>query len=167
MEISIIQVPVNEKEILRNLMEKYLYEFTQYDNLGVNNLGLCGYDYIDQYWTEENRFAYFIRVDGWLAGFMMVNDVKEINVDTNYSMAEFFVIYKYRKSGVGTYAVNYALNKFKGKWQIRYHPKNITSKNFWNKIVNEYTNGKYEIIKDNIDAKYNDGTTGEVLIFET
>jgi hypothetical protein len=47
-----------------------------------------------------------------------------------------------------------------------YHPKNNISKLFWNNIVKKYTNGKYEIIKNNVGAKYHDGTIGEVLIFE-
>jgi hypothetical protein len=46
-----------------------------------------------------------------------------------------------------------------------YHPKNIISKKFWNKVVKEDTKGKYEIIKDNTEAKYNDGTIEEVLVF--
>jgi hypothetical protein len=33
--------------------------------------------------------------------------------------------------------------------------------------IEKYTNGKYKIIKDNIETKYKDGTIGEVLIFET
>ena len=148
-------------------MEKYNYEFSQYENTDVNDLGLYGYDWLDIYWTEENRFAYFIKADNKLAGFVMVNDYKEIRIETNYSMSEFFVMYKYRKMGIGNYTVNNIFNKFKGKWQLMYHPKNTVSKIFWNKVVKEYTKGKYEIIKDNKEAEYRDGTIGEVLVFET
>jgi hypothetical protein len=48
-----------------------------------------------------------------------------------------------------------------------YHPHNITSKNFWNTVVSEYTNGNYELIKDNKDAFYGDGIISEILVFET
>jgi hypothetical protein len=50
---------------------------------------------------------------------------------------------------------------------LKYHPKNIVSKKFWNKIINEITNGKYKIIDNDPKTKYNDGTIGEVLIFNT
>jgi hypothetical protein len=63
--------------------------------------------------------------------------------------------------------VNYVLNKFKGKWQLKYHPKNEISKKFWIKAVGEYTNGKYELITNDPEAKYEDGTIGHILIFET
>jgi predicted acetyltransferase len=168
MNITVTAVSVDEKEILRNLIEKYLYEFSQYDGYDVNDLGLYGYSYLDIYWTEENRFAYFIKVDNKLAGFFMVNDCKEIKIETDYTISEFFILHKYRKLGVGTYAVKYIFENLKGKYQLMHHPKNIVSKIFWNNIVKKSTNEKYEIIKDNdnVEAKYHDGTIGEVLIFE-
>jgi predicted acetyltransferase len=167
MDISIVPVKKEEKEILRNLLEKYDYEFSQYDNRDVNDLGLYGYDYLDNYWTEKNKFPFFIKVNNILAGFVMVNDYPEVKLDTNYSISEFFVLYKYRKMGIGKYVVKYILNKYKGKWQLKYHPKNEVSKLFWNKIIDECTKGKYEIIKDLSEAIYEDGTIGYVLVFET
>jgi predicted acetyltransferase len=90
MDISITPVSKDEKEILKNLLEIYNYEFSQYEDTDVNNIGLYGYTYLDHYWTEENRFAYFIKVDKKLAGFVMINgygDIKEI--ETKYSMGNF------------------------------------------------------------------------------
>ena len=101
MKITLDPVSVDEKEILRNLMEKYDYEFSQYDNRDVNPLGLFGYDWLDCYWTEEGRYPFFIRVDGKLAGFVMVGNFMEVFKDAQYCMSEFFVMYKYRRRGVG------------------------------------------------------------------
>ena len=167
MDISIVPVKIGEKEILRNLLEKYDYEFSQYDNRDVNDLGLYGYDYLDYYWTEENRFPFFVKVNGKLAGFIMVNDYLESKINTNYTLSEFFIMYKYRRQGIGKYVVNNIFNKFKGKWQLKFHPKNEVSRNFWLKTIDEYTKGKYEIIKNDPESTYDDGTIGYVLIFET
>ena len=38
----------------------------------VNDDGAYGYRYLDHYWTEEGRYAYFIKVSGKLAGFVMI-----------------------------------------------------------------------------------------------
>jgi predicted acetyltransferase len=165
MNISIEPVKIEEKEILRNLLEKYNYEFSQYNTVDVNNLGLFGYDYLDNYWTEQNRFPFFIKVDTKLAGFIMVNDYPEIKLDTNYTLSEFFIMYKYRRHGIGAYAVKYILDKFNGKWQLQFHPKNKISEKFWIKTINEYTQGKYELIENHPDAVYEDGTPGTVLVF--
>ena len=168
MDIKIELVKKEEKEILRNLLEKYGYEFSQYNNLDVNDLGLYGYDYLDLFWLEENLFPYFIKVDNKLAGFIMVSDNPETKkYELNYAISNFFVLYKYRRNGIGKYCVNYILNKYKGKWQLKFHPKNEISKSFWLKTINDYTKGNYDIIKDDPETKYEDGTIGYVLIFET
>jgi predicted acetyltransferase len=166
MNVTIEEITIDEKEILRNLLEKYNYEFSQYENHDINKLGLYGYPYLDYYWTEKNRFSFFIKVNNNLAGFMMINEDQEYNIKVNYIISEFFILYKYRRRGIGKYAVNYILNKFKGKWQLKYHPKNIVSEKFWINVINNYTEGKYEVIKNNINAKYTDGTIGNIILFE-
>jgi len=42
-------------------MEKYRYEFSQYDALDTNNFGPYGYDYFDNYWTEKTGFLFLLR----------------------------------------------------------------------------------------------------------
>ena len=166
MNITISMVSKDEEEILKNLLEKYNYEFSLYEDTDVNNIGLYGYKYLDHYWTEDGRVAYFIKVNNKLAGFFMIRDQQDNKSEKIHTIAEFFVMYKYRKIGIGTYAMEYIFKNFKGKWQIGYTPRNKTAKIFWNKIVGKYTNGKYEIIKDNDKYTYKDGTIGEELVFE-
>ena len=167
MKIEIKPVEIEEKEILRNLLEKYDYEFSQYDNRKVNKFGLYGYKYLDNYWTEKNRWAFFIIVDNDLAGFVMVNDVPETHKETDYSLAEFFVMYRYRRCGVGKYAAQKIFDMFNGRWQLKRHPKNIGSVYFWNTVISEYTGDKYELVKYHPDTEYDDGTLGDIFFFET
>ena len=169
MNILIELVKKEEKEILKNLLEKYGYEFSQYNNLDINNLGLYGYDYLDCYWYEKNRFPFFVKVNNKLAGFIMVNDYPELKrMPLDYAISEFFILFKYRRNGIGKYCVKYILDKFKGKWQLKYHPKNEISKKFWIKTIDEYTSGKYEIIENDPDPDvlYEDGTIGHIMVFE-
>ena len=165
MDIELKRINVEDKEILKNLIEKYDYEFSQWDNRDVNKLGLYGYDYLDCYWTEEKRWAFFIVVDGNLAGFVMVNNYLEVNEETDYSLAEFFVMYKYRRSGVGRFAAIKVFDMFHGKWQLKRHPKNIASVHFWNEIISEYTVGKYTLIESYPNSVYDDGTLADIFLF--
>ena len=170
MNIIIEPVKKEEKEILKNLLEKYGYEFSQYNNLDVNELGLYGYDYLDCYWYDKNRYPFFIKVNSKIAGFIMVNDYPELKrIPLDYAISEFFILFKYRQNGIGKYCVKYILDKFKGKWQLKYHPKNEISKKFWIKTINEYTKGKYEIIENDPDPDvlYEDGTIGHIMVFES
>lgn len=53
-----------------------------------------------------------------------------------------------------------------GKWQLKRHPANIASVHFWDNVINEYTNGRYELIKAYPGTEYADGTLGDVYFFE-
>ena len=72
MNIEIVQVEEEQREILAHLIELYEYDFSEFENSDVNAYGLYGYSYLDYYWTEKGRYAYFIKADGKLAGFAMV-----------------------------------------------------------------------------------------------
>lgn len=167
MNLELRKANIDDKEILRNLLEKYDYEFSQWNNVDVNKLGLYGYEYLDNYWTEEKRWAFFIIVDGKLAGFAMVNNYPEVeDEETDYSLAEFFVMFKYRRMGVGKLAAMKVFNMFHGKWQLKRHPKNLVSVKFWDKVVSEYTEGKYRLVKSYPNTAYEDGTLGDIIFFE-
>jgi len=168
MTIKLERVMQDEKEILRNLLEKYDYEFSQYDERRVNRLGLFGYGYLDHYWSEENRWAYFIMADGELAGFVMVNNHPEVaDHPTDFSLAEFFVMYPFRRAGVGRQAFFQALALHRGTWQLKLHPKNAASVNFWHRVVNEYTKGDFQLIKSAPGTEYADGSPGDVYFFQS
>src|SRR5215510_1263759 len=163
MEIKIIPVLIEEKEILRNLLEKYNYDTSEEDGDDVNELGLCGYKYLDHYWTETDRYAYFTKIQDKLAGFVMIDKYLYFNeIKSDYCISEFFVLRKYRKMGIGKYVIKYIVNKYKGEWQIGYNPKNNIGKIFWNKVVKEITNGNYKLIKDNKTHSYGNGINSEV-----
>lgn len=165
MKVELRQVTKDEREILANLLEKYNYEFSQWDGRDVNKLGLYGYSYLDYYWTESNRWAYFILADGQLAGLVMINDYPEVNEPTDYTMSEFFVMYKYRRAGVGREAARMAFDLFHGRWQLKRHPKNLASVRFWDSVVGEYTHGDYRLVAGYPGSEYDDGTAGDVLFF--
>lgn len=165
MNFELVPVKEDEKEILRNLIEKYLYEFSQYELCDVNPLGLYGYSYLDCYWTEEGRWAFFLKAGGQLAGFVMVNDYPEAG-KTDYCISEFFVMYKYRRCGLGTWAVFQLFERFRGSWQLKYHPGNRPSVAFWNKVVGAWTKGDYRK-EEREDVAYPDGAPGMVLFFDT
>ena len=166
MDICLKRVTPDEREILSNLLEKYDYEFSQYDGRSVNKLGLFGYQYLDYYWNEPNRWAYFIMVDGALTGFVMVNDYPEVEGrKTDFSLAEFFVMYKYRRAGVGMRAFKMTLDLHRGRWQLKRHPRNIPSVHFWDKAVSAITGGNFELVAACPGTEYDDGTPADVFYF--
>ncbi|MDR0298705.1 MAG: GNAT family N-acetyltransferase [Streptococcaceae bacterium] len=166
MKTELVAVKLEEKEILRNLLEKYLYEFSQYCDETLDSQGLIGYKYLDNYWQEEKRWPFFIKVDGKLAGFVLINDFPESGLVTDFTLAEFFVIYKYRREGIGSWVVGEIFKRFRGTWQLKYHPKNIISEAFWTKVV-AAADSDFQLRTDLEEAMYDLNTQGQVLIFRT
>lgn len=164
MEVELKVIPVEKKEMLNNLLEKYNYEFSQYDQVPFDDDGLFHYPYLDQYWTETDRHPYFIVVDHKLAGFVLLNRHEECDRPIDWSVAEFFVSYNYRRKGVATMIMEQIFARYKGFWHIKYHPKNVASERFWNKLVRLVSNGCYEVVKGKED--YFDGTTSKVFVFK-
>ena len=165
MNVALQTVLFEEREILSNLLEKYNYEFSQYDPRDVNKLGLYGY-YLDSYWTDEMKWPYFITVDTNLAGFILVRNHTLKDWDADFVISEFFVMYKYRRSGVGRDALFQVLGKHCGRWRLCRHP-NSASAPFWDSVINKYTNGQYELIRSHPKIVYNDGTLGDVFLFSS
>jgi predicted acetyltransferase len=87
-----------------------------------------------------------------------------VRKDYDFAMSEFFVMYKYRKSGIGRYAAKTIFNMFHGKWELKRHPKNINSVYLWDRIIDEYTNGKFELIKSCQAVVYQDGTFADFFL---
>lgn len=168
MKIELCPVSPDQKETLRNLLEKYDYEFSQWDARDVDENGLYGYAYLDCYWTEANRWAYLIRADGKLAGFAMVNDYPESGVKTDFCLSEFFVMHKYRRCGVGRAAAVRVFDLHRGTWQLKRHPRNTASVHFWNRVISEYTGGAYQLTEGwpHPEVNYDDGTPADVFFFD-
>jgi predicted acetyltransferase len=78
----------------------------------------------------------------------MINNYREEGEpETDFQVAEFFVMYKYRRSGIGKQAFNLLLDKHKGKCGLKCVTKNTIAFHFWDKVINDLTNGQYELLK--------------------
>jgi len=165
MKIEIVPVLEEEKTILANLIELYEYDFSEFENTDVNPLGLYGYSYLDYYWTENKRFPYFIKVDGKLAGFVMVCGHCYVSKDRDtLFMSEFFVMKNYRKRGIGKVAAKEVFNMHKGKWELTVHPKNPVSIKFWTSVIEDCVGKNYRML-ENVKDVYDDAL-GIAYLFE-
>ncbi len=142
MDVSITPAAFEEKAVLRRLLELYLHDFSEFDGADVNEHGEFGYRYLDHYWAEGEaggRHPFFIRVDGRLAGFALVRRIGE-----RWSMAEFFVMRKYRREGVGMRAASDVIGRFPGNWEIHELVANLPAQAFWRRVADTISGGRFE-----------------------
>lgn len=149
MDIQIERATIEKKVVLRHLLELYKYDFSEFDPEDVDEHGLYGYKYFDHYWTEPGHFPFLIKVNGNYAGFALVRKLIQEgkNAESYFSMAEFFIMKKYRKGGVGRHAAFYLFDSFPGKWEVAEIKENNPAQKFWRKIISEYTNNHYEEVQ--------------------
>ena len=132
------------KEIIINLMQLYTYELSFYEDETTNfkllDNGLYELSkYIKLYWQENERHPYILKYNGKIAGFVLVR----FNENGYYEIAGFFVLNKYRKLGAGKYMAEQMFKKYHGKWEIRTLLKNKRAQDFWRKVINTSSNGKF------------------------
>ena len=134
---------MNEKPILRQLLELYEYDFSESEGMDIGPHGFFGYKYLDHYWTDPDRHPYLLRMDNHLAGFVLVNR-HGVSGEDRWSIAEFFVLRKYRRQGIGAFAAASVFNLWPGKWEVSQSAAHPASTVFWRKVIGRYTNGQYE-----------------------
>ena len=98
MLVEVLDVSEEDRPVLRHLLELYRYDFSEFDDADVGAHGEFGYRYLDHYWTDPERRPLLFRTAGRWSGFALVR-----TGDPN-DMAEFFVLRKYRRTGVGSEA---------------------------------------------------------------
>ncbi len=142
MDIQLTEAKYADKPVLRQLMELYLYDFSEFIDCDVNEHGSYDYGYLDNYWTEADRYPFLIHVNGKLAGFVLVWITGEGEERRNL-IAEFFVMKKYRHKGVGKTTAWRIFDRFPGVWQVGEVKTNVPAIRFWSKIIDEYSEGNF------------------------
>jgi len=156
MNVDIREASIEEKSILRNLMELCRHDYSEFNGEDVNEHGLFGYKHLDHYWTEPDRHPFIVRVSGKLGGFALVRAIDE---DT-HSIAEFFILRKYRHQGIGQTVAHRIFDMFPGKWRVAQEEANLQAQVFWRKVISRYTDGNFEKVQD-------DNWRGPILEFGT
>lgn len=114
---------------MSQLLELYGHDFSPFTAADVDDHGLFGYHDLDAYWTEPDRHPFLFRVGGHLAGFALVRS------GLPHDMAEFFVMRKYRRSGVGATVARDVFARFPGEWQVRQIAANAAALAFWRTAI--------------------------------
>ena len=83
-----------------------------------------------------------MRFEDKLAGFVLVNECTYFS-DNQYSMAEFFILRKYRGRGIGRQVAFDVFDLFCGRWEVYQVDTNVVGQKFWRSTIGDYTKGNY------------------------
>ena len=155
-EVRLRAAGLGDKTVIASLLQLLLHDLSAYDGDGVNEHGLFDYPYLDFYWVEpEVRFPFLFAVDGALAGFALVRRRAPALVGSGggdaaavaegegepamvTSMAEFFVLNRFRGLGIGRAVAMSLFEQFGGRWEIPFMSQNDRAGRFWESAVSTY-----------------------------
>ncbi len=151
MKIEVVEAKREDEPVMRNLMQLYQYDFSEIygpesNEYDVNAHGLYDEFYLDLYWIEPGRYPFLVKVDGHWAGLALVRRHSVLGRDEaeTFDMAEFFVMRKYRRRGIGQYVARWLFDRFAGRWEVAEVAPNTAAQAFWRRVIGEYTGGRYE-----------------------
>jgi predicted acetyltransferase len=143
-----IPATLDDYPIIQNLGRFYIYELSRHCGIPYNAFkcpddGLIEFDDSKIYFTDEKHKAFLIKADDELAGFVFVK-LFELIPKIDYFLSEFFILAKFQGHGVGKEIAKRLFDLYQGRWSLGVIPENISAVKFWQKVIPEYTQGKFD-----------------------
>ena len=134
-----------DRELLWNIHQKYLYEMTRFYDDEMDAAGNYHYGYFDAYFTEPERKALLIYAEQSLVGFAMLNVYSYIHENPDHVLAEFTIFPMYRKKHIAEKVADMIFSQYNGRWEVKYNEKNAPAKELWNKVTAKHNPRKIRL----------------------
>jgi predicted acetyltransferase len=152
--VELIHAGAEHRSVLENLLQLYIHDFSELVPVDVGDDGRYSYDKLPPYWSDASRLGFLARFDGKLVGFALVVKITEHPGDgDSYDMAEFFVLRKYRRRGVGWELAEKVWLRFPGRWQIRVMAENVGGVRFCETSITKFTGRAAQSATREVDGK--------------
>lgn len=141
MSLEVIKATNKEKQIIANLLQIYLSDLCIYFRIDMDqSTGLYIYDDISKYFEDSENKAYLFKYDNELAGFSLIDKVED-----HFVVQEIFVLNEFKRKHIGESAINKIFDENRGDWIIKAVPCSKPAEKFWNRVVDKYTNGNFNL----------------------
>ena len=129
-----------ERPVLENLVQLYIHDFSElFAGTSRGDLSDDGRYSVDiplaNWWQMPGHIPLLFRFHGRLAGFALLNTATHSGAPTDRNMAEFFVVRKYRRSGLGTAAAQTLFTRYPGRWEAAVMRTNSSAHAFWHRAI--------------------------------
>src|ERR1700722_9266120 len=130
-DLSISKIGPEYHLVLRNLLEFYVHDMTEWFDIDTKADGSYSYD-TSPIWKDDN--VYLARVGESIAGFALIG-----SAEGAHEVREFFVLRKFRRSGVGRKMAALAWNEYPGEWLVRVLESNAPAGKFWRAAIADHS----------------------------
>ena len=146
MQVELREIAIEQLPALQRMGSYYVYDMSEYvgEDPGWEFPDTGDYECDDfrPYFDDPQASPFFIRVDGELAGFAIVNR-RGATSEADYNIAQFFVLRKFKGRRVGAQAARQCFQRFRGVWDVMVIPQNAGAHAFWQRTISAFTNGDF------------------------
>lgn len=138
-DIQVDLAAPEERVALENMLQLYIHDFSEFwFDRPEGELEADGRfaDYpLDTLWERPDYVPLLLRRDGRLIGFALLNTHSHAGAPLDRSVAEFFIVRKHRRGGVGTAAAQAIFRRYPGRWEAAVARRNVAALAFWRRAV--------------------------------
>ena len=133
--IELLPTTADQAELIRNLYQFYAYESSDWEQEDVEVAGrfYIHEEHLQRYWQSVGWSANLVLVDGFIAGFVLVERSELPGMDAS-ELADLFILKRYRRQGIGR-AVAHQLLHGPGDWLLRCYALDPTAVAFCKAVV--------------------------------
>ena len=134
--IGIVRVPDTQRHVIANLLQLYLHDFSEYAGADtpyaqLEETGIFSYPHFENYWADPTRVPLLIRANSHIAGFALIHAVSALDRPVDHCVGEFFIVRKFRRTGVGAAAAKMIFALYPGRWEVPVRSYNGPALAFW------------------------------------
>jgi predicted acetyltransferase len=134
--LAIAVATADEQSVIENLVQLYIHDFSElFGGTARGDLSDDGRYKVDiplyNWWQRPDHVPLLIRYHGKLAGFALLNASPHSGEPVDRNIAEFFIVRKYRRLGIGTAAAHAIFARYPGRWEAAVMRGNASARAFW------------------------------------
>ena len=128
-----------DREWLTNVYPFYLHDLSEFDAhyYILNDRGVWEPDHLPGWLQDDTDHPLIIRQSEARVGFALVNEAPSVEVmpGLRFRLAEFFILKRYRRTGIGLRAAHALFDRFRGRWQLSILARNAPAIGFWRTVL--------------------------------
>lgn len=136
--VELVPTCPEQAELIRNLYQFYAYESSDWEqeDVEVDGRFYIHEPHLERYWQTPQWSANLILVDGFIAGFLLIERSELPGLDA-LELADLFILKKYRRQGIGRALATQVLMSEENAWLVRFYQQDETARAFWRAVLDD------------------------------
>lgn len=136
--LELVPTDLEQMPLIRNLYQFYAYESSDWEqeDVEVDGRFYIHDEHLLRYWQEPGWSAQLLLVDGFIAGFLLIERSELPGVDA-LELADLFILKKYRRRGIGRALATQVLMSGEDNWLVRFYGQDETAVAFWCSVLDD------------------------------